>query len=134
MKKVLVAIATALCAAALFAGGIAASGDGGTIVDEGFPCAVLDADGNTVITTNSKLIEFGDKAILRCHAEVPAPDAVVVWNFANTGLECGMGQFGSTENWSDRIGLGGLSQLVCIQALPLPPPGPSASAGYGIGG
>ena len=45
-----------------------------------------------------------------------------------------MGQFGSTQNWSNKVGWNGLSQLVCIQALPLPAPGPSASAGYGIGG
>ena len=46
MKKALVAIATALCAAALFAGGVAASGDGGTVVDSGFACAVFDGNGS----------------------------------------------------------------------------------------
>ena len=45
-----------------------------------------------------------------------------------------MGQFGATENWSDKDRLERPSQLVCIQALPLPPPGPTASSGYGIGG
>ena len=47
MKKVLVAVATAVCAAGLFAGGIAASGDGGTVVDSGFACAILDGNGDT---------------------------------------------------------------------------------------
>jgi hypothetical protein len=129
MKKLVVAVATVLCAGAVLAGGVSANPDAGTVVAEGFACAVLDADGNTVITTNSKLIEFQNKAVLRCSAEVPAPDAVVVWNFANTGLLCGMLQFGATENWSDKIGLGGLSQLVCTQALPLA----DAAAGGGAG-
>ena len=72
MKKALVAIATALCAAALFAGGVAASGDGGTVVDSGFACAVFDGNGILFITTDSTLTEFGSKAMLRCCRE-PAP-------------------------------------------------------------
>ena len=134
MKKVLVAVATALCAAALFAGGIAASGDGGTVVDSGFACAVFDGNGVLFITTDSTLTEFGSKAVLRCQGTGAPARPAVVFNFANTGLECGMGQFGSTQNWSNKVGWNGLSQLVCTQSLPLPPPGPSASAGYGIGG
>ncbi len=131
MKKLLVALAAVCAAGAVMAGGVSANPDAGTVIDEGFACAVLDADGNTVITTSSKLILFQNKAILRCSAEVPAPDAVVVWNFANTGLTCNVGEFGSTENWSDKIGLGGLSQLVCTAAVDAA--GGPAGGGYGIG-
>ncbi len=131
MKKLLVALAAVCAAGAVMAGGVSANPDAGTVIDEGFPCAVLDADGNTVITTDSKLILFQNKAVLRCSATVPRPDAVVIWNFANTGLLCNVGEFGSTENWSDKIGLGGLSQLVCTAAVDAA--GGPAGGGYGIG-
>ena len=131
MKKALVAVATALCAAAFFAGGIAASGDGGTVVDSGFACAVFDGNGNLFITTDSTLTEFGSKAVLRCQGTGAPARPARVFDFANTGLTCGMLQFGSTENWSNKVGWNGLSQLTCIQALPLADAASSAGAGIG---
>jgi hypothetical protein len=133
MKKALVALATALCAAAVFTGGIAASGDGGTVVDSGFACAVFDGNGNLFITTDSTLTEFGSKAVLRCQGTGAPARPARVFDFANTGLECNMLQFGSTQNWSNKVGWNGLSQLVCIQALPLAD-GAATSAGAGIAG
>ena len=67
MKKALVAIATALCAAALFAGGVAASGDGGTVVDSGFACAVF--DGNGIPVHHDRL--DSDRVRLQGRAAVP---------------------------------------------------------------
>ena len=131
MKKVLVAAATAVCAAGLFAGGIAASGDGGTVVDSGFACAIYDGNGVLFITTDSTLTEFGSKAVLRCSGVGAPARPAVVFNYANTGVECAMGQYGSTQNWSNKVGWNGLSQLVCTQSLPLATG--VSSVGYGVG-
>ena len=71
MKKALVAIATALCAAALFAGGVAASGDGGTVVDSGFACAVFDGNGVPVHHDRLDSDRVRPKAMLRCREPAP---------------------------------------------------------------
>jgi hypothetical protein len=116
MKKLLVAVA-AICTAGALAGGVAANPDAGEVVARGFACGILDRDGNTVITTNSVLTQYQNKAVLRCQGDVGGTGPAVYWNFDNTGLSCGMLQFGSTNNWTNKVGYNGLSQLVCTQAL-----------------
>jgi hypothetical protein len=135
MRKLIVAmVASAALVGGVLAGSVAASGDGGTIVASGFECSILDGNGNAFITTNSTLTVFGSKSVLRCSgdgAPYTGPNPPIFWNFGNTGLTCGMLDFGSTENWSDKVGRLGNSQLVCI-GPPTPPTSPS-SGGAGVG-
>ena len=133
MKKLAVAFATLFAVAAVFTG-VAMSGDGGKVVAEEFACGILDGNGNVFITTNSVLIEYQDRAVLRCTgdgAPYTGPNPPKHFNFGNTGLSCGMLQFGSTTNWTDKVGRSGNSQLVC--QTDTRNGDDAASAGAGIG-
>ena len=136
MKKFVVAVATVFVVAAVVAGGVSASGDrGGTLVASGFSCGILDGNGNIYTTTNSELWSFQNRSVLRCQGNngvgtAPNPGPIY-FNFGNTGLSCGMLQFGSTTTWSDKVGYKGDSQLTCYG-----PPNAvdaAASSGAGIG-
>ena len=138
MKKLIVALATVLATvlvAVVFAGGVAARSDGGTLVASGFACGILDADKNVYTTTNSELWLFQNRSVLRCqgnNGNGTAPDpGPIFFNFGNTPISCGMLQFGSTTTWSDKVGYNGDSQLTCYG-----PPNAvdaAASSGAGIG-
>jgi hypothetical protein len=131
MKKVILGMVTALAAAAVFTGTVAA-GDGGTVVAQGFACGILDGNGNVVITYDSILIEYKEKAVLQCEGSVTPAPALRHFNYGNTGLSCGMLQYGSTTWWDDKVGRAGNSQLTCTQPLGNAPDS-AASAGAGIG-
>lgn len=117
MKKLVVAAATVLAAAAITTGVASGSGGGGTILDEGFPCAVLDGNGNSFITTNSQLWLYSNqqqtKLKLLCNGDgAPAP-SLTYFNFANTGILCNVPLAGTTTDWQDKVGRNGNSQLTC---------------------
>ena len=133
MKKFVVAVATVFAVAAVLAGGVSA-GSGGKVVAEGFACGILDGDGTVYITNNSVLIQYQTKAVLQCRGNngngtAPNPGPIF-FNFGNTGLSCGMLEFGSTTSWSDKVGYNGDSQLTCTQLLN---DANAASSGAGIG-
>ncbi len=137
MKKFVVAGVTVLVTmlvAAVFAGGVAARSDGGTLVASGFACGILDASGSVYITTKSELWSFQNRSVLRCQGNNgvgTAPDpGPIYFNFGNTGLSCGMLQFGSTTTWSDKVGYNGDSQLTCYGPAN---PVAAASGGAGVG-
>jgi hypothetical protein len=132
MKKFVIVAATVFAAAAVFTGGIAA-GTGGKVIAEGFSCGILDGAGGVYVTNNSQLILYQTKAVLRCQGNngVGANPGPIFWNNGNTGLSCGMLEFGSTTNWSDKVGYNGDSQLTCTQALDAR--NGDASGGAGIG-
>ena len=129
MKKLVVAVATMFVAAAMVVG-ISSASDGGTLVASGFSCGILDGNGNVFVTNDSELWAYQTKAVLRCEGDgAPAP-SLIHWNFGNTGLTCGMLEFGSTTQWDDKVGRAGNSQLTCTQPLN---DANSASSGAGIG-
>ena len=131
MKKLVVALATVFVVAVVFTG-VAASGDGGKVVASGFPCGILDGNGSVFITTNSTLIEYQTRAVLQCSgdgAPYTGPNPPHYFTFAETGLSCGMLQFGSTTNWVDKVGRSGSSQLTCQTDKAAS----ASSAGAGIG-
>ena len=133
MKKLVVALATVLVASAVLVGGVAASGDGGKLVASGFSCGILDGNGSIFITTNSELWEYQSRAVLRCSgsgAPYTGPNPPKYFNFGNTGLACGMLQFGSTTDWVDKVGRSGSSQLTCQTDKAVDS---ASSAGAGIG-
>jgi len=130
MKKFVVAVATVFAVAAVVAGGVSA-GSGGTVVAEGFACGVLDHNGNIFITYKSVLTRYQNRAVLQCVGDGAGGPGLIHWNFGNTGLSCGMLEFGSTTQWDDKVGYNGNSQLQCIQ--PLNDANGAASAGAGIG-
>jgi len=132
MKKVVVALATVFVVAVVFTGVAASSGGGGKLVGEGFACGVLDGNGNSFSTNNSQLWEYQTRAVLYCSgdgAPYTGPNPPHYFTFAETGLSCGMAQFGSTTDWVDKVGRSGNSQLTCQTAKAAS----ASSAGAGIG-
>jgi hypothetical protein len=135
MRKFIAAAVASAALVGVLAGTVGASGDGGTIIRTGFECAVLDGNGQSFITTNSSLTVFGTKSVMRCTgdgAPYTGPNPPHYFTFAETGLTCSMAEFGSTENWTDKVGRLGNSQLVCI-GPPTPVTAPSGG-GAGVGG
>jgi hypothetical protein len=131
MKKLIVALATVFVVAVVFTG-VAASGGGGKVVAEGFTCGILDGNGNIFTTNNSVLIEYQTRAVLQCSgdgAPYTGPNPPHYFTYAETGLSCGMLQFGSTTDWVDKVGRGGNSQLTCQTAKAAS----ASGAGGGLG-
>jgi hypothetical protein len=135
MKKLVVAAVVVLAAAAIAAGVASGGGGGGTVVASGFACGVLDGNGNVFITTNSTLTVYsnqqGSKAKLRCEGDGAGAPSLTYFNYDNTGITCGMLQFGSTTDWVDKVGYNGNSQLTCTQILDDADSASSAGAGLG---
>jgi hypothetical protein len=135
MKKLAVAAVTVLVAAAISVGVASGSGGGGTVIDEGFACGILDGNGNIFGTTNSELIYYsnqqGSKLVLRCSGYGAPAASLTYWNYGNTGFSCGV-IYGSTTDWSDKVGRNGNSQLTCTLQLENGPDG-AASGSAGIG-
>jgi hypothetical protein len=136
MKKIVVAAAAVLAAAAITAGVASGGGGGGTVVASGFACGVLDGNGNVFNTTNSTLTVYSNqlfsKAVLKCIGDGAGAPELTYFTFDNTGITCGMLQFGSTTNWVDKVGYNGNSQLTCTQVLSGDTV-TTASGGAGIG-
>jgi hypothetical protein len=132
MKKLVVAVATMFVAAVLVSTATADT-KGGTVVASGFACGILDHNGAVYTTFNSTLTLYDSgKAVLQCSGNngVGGP-GVRHWNFGNTGLSCGMLQFGSTLQWDDQVGYNGNSKLTCtIQDVNA---ANAAAAGAGLG-
>jgi len=102
---------------------------------QGFDCAVLDANGSSFITNQSTFFWFASgRATLHCIGLGAGNGTVVNWNFGNTGTECSFGFDGvpPTTTWNDRVSKSGESQLWCDGFLaPTAPSGPTGSAGVG---
>ncbi len=116
MKKLLAAAVVVLAASAVAVGVASGSGGGGTVVDEGFACTILDGNGSGFTTSNSQLILYANqqssKAVLRCWGDGAPAATLTYFNYGNTGLTCGSA-YGSTTDWSDKVGRNGNSQLTC---------------------
>jgi len=133
MKKLAIFGVTMLAVAAVSVG-IASAGSGGTAVDSGFECGVLDGNGDIFTTTDSTLTVFENsrRAVLRCSGwGAPAP-TLTYFNFENTEITCGS-DFGETTNWKDKVGRNGNSQLTCIFDLNGDSPDRVAASRAGLG-
>jgi hypothetical protein len=131
MKKLVAAVAIVLAVGAIASTATAATG--GTVVAEGFACGVFDGNGNIFITTNSTLTVYDSgKVVLKCNGDGAGAPALTFYNYANTGATCGMLQFGSTTNWSNKVGYNGNSQLTCTTFIDQSAPA-AAGGGAGIG-
>ena len=112
MKKLVVAAAT-VALAAVFASGVAAA-TGGTVVASGFACGVLDGNGNVFITYNSTVTAYDSgKVVMKCNGNGAGAPSLTYFNYANTGLVCGIPGYGTTTDWTDKVGYNGNSQLTC---------------------
>ena len=116
MKKLVVTAVTVLAAAAIATGVASGSGGGGTVIAEGFPCAVYDGNGDLFITTNSQLWLYSNqqqtKLKLLCNGDGAGAPSLTYFNFGNTGASCNV--FGiPTTDWQDKVGRNGNSQLTC---------------------
>jgi hypothetical protein len=110
---------TALALVTLLAIGVLAStatATGPVASDQGFACGLFDADGNTVVTSDSFTIWYASgKTYLRCEATVTNDTGQrIEYNFDNTGASCFIGYSGFTTNWKNTIGYNGSSQLTCV--------------------
>ena len=111
-KKIALAFATVLAVAAV--GTTVASASGPTVVASGFACNVFDGNGNLFSTNNSVLTVYDSgKVVLKCNGDGAGAPALTFYNYDNTGVTCGMLQFGSTTDWSNKVGYNGNSQLTC---------------------
>jgi len=136
MKKSIAALAV-IGSALVLAAGVGASSDGGTLIDSGFACNILDGNGNVFVTTASEEWLYEHRVVLRCGgygAPYTGPNPPHYFTFAETGLLCNIGGYGTTEDWVDKVGRGTAkpgqvvynSQLTCT--LELGPSSTSASA------
>jgi len=134
MKKLVIGLVTMLAVAAVFTvfAGAAAPSTPPKMVDSGFPCGVLDGNGNIFVTNNSELWAGSSRAWLRCTGSGAAgpPPHPKTFNFGNTGLSCGMLQYGSTTDWTDTVDYFGKSRLTCYQSITA---SSAASSSAGIG-
>ena len=117
MKKLVVAAATVLAAAAVVTGVAAGSGGGGTLIAEDFGCAILDGNGNSFLASSSQLWIYSNqqqtKVKLLCQGDGAPAASLTYFNYANTGLLCGVPLAGPTTDWQDKVGRNGNSQLTC---------------------
>jgi hypothetical protein len=107
MKKLVIAAATVFATAVVATAAYAS----GPLSDEsGVPCGVIDRGGGSVLTTDSRLIHYASgKVTLRCIAQGTPGSTIEV----TTGFPCGLGEFGSTTDSSNRVGRNGEIQLSC---------------------
>jgi hypothetical protein len=122
MKKFVAAAAmmlvTGIVATAAFASG--------PVSDEQVLCNVIDRGGSTVLTDNGRLIHYASgKVTLRCIAQ-GTPGSTIE---TTTGFLCGLGQFGTTTDSSNRVGKNGEIQLSCTGWSSVTPDAASASGG-----
>lgn len=111
MKKLVALVMVVFAVAAVTT---TATASGPTVVAEGFSCGLLDGNGDTFSTTNSILIAYASgKVVLKCNGDGAAAESLTIFNYENTGLECGMLQYGSTTDWTNKVGKAGNSQLTC---------------------
>lgn len=111
-KKLALAFATVLAVAAV--GTTVASASGPTVVASGFACNVFDGNGQLFSTNNSVLTVYDSgKVVLKCNGNGAGAPSLTFYNYDNTGVTCGMLQFGSTTDWSNKVGYNGNSQLTC---------------------
>ena len=63
------------------------------------------ATAQVFITTNSTLTVYDSgKVVLKCNGDGAGSTSLTYFTFANTGITCGMLQFGSTTDWVDKVG------------------------------
>lgn len=111
-KKIALAFATVFAVAAV--GTTVASANGPTIVSEGFACNVFDGNGQLFVTTNSVVTLYDSgKVVLKCNGNGAGAPALTFYNYANTGVPCSIPGFGLTNDWSNKVGYNGNSQLTC---------------------
>jgi hypothetical protein len=86
MKRLVIAIATVIAAAAMVSTATATD----TFYEtEGFFCGILTPDGFVVTQDSSFVIYASGKAVLKCHAQTDYSGPRVVLSPKNTGVDCG---------------------------------------------
>ena len=131
-KKLLLALSLLAVVGAIAA--TTASASGPTIVDSGFACSVYDGNGNLFSTNNSTLTVYDSgKVVLKCNGNGAGAPSLTFFNFANTGVPCNVGPYGLTNDWSNKVGYNGNSQLTCTTFINTDVAAASAGGGYGIG-
>ncbi len=80
-------------------------------------CGMLDATGIGILYgdgVNISANSVNGNVTLVCHAQGERPELgrPVMWNFDNTGIECGTLD-GSTKNWYEVVSASGKSMLTC---------------------
>lgn len=90
------------------------------VLDRGFACVLFDGNGSGMVTYNSTLTMYandqGAKIVLRCEGNGAGAPKLTYFNYGNTGASCGV-VYGSTLDWSNKVGRNGNSQLTCTLQL-----------------
>lgn len=136
MKKLVVAIATVIAAAAM-----ASSATATDIVyeDSGFLCGMLTPEGFALTVDSSFVIYASGKAVLKCTADTGSRPDRVVLSPKNTGADCGYFSpaTGSVPLpfWKSTHGVNGQSVLTCNGQVDLnASPDPTAASAGGTAG
>jgi hypothetical protein len=131
MKKLVVAIATVIAAAAMVS---SATATGPVYEDSGFLCTILTPEGNLLFTTDSSYVVYASgKAVLKCTAQTEPRSSRVVLGPKNTPADCGY-QFTPLPFWNSVHGVNGQVVLTCNGQVDLNgSPDPARSAGGSAG-
>jgi hypothetical protein len=109
MKKIVIAIATVIAAAAMVSTATAADT---FYEDSGFLCAVLTPEGFALTTDSSFVIYASGKAVLKCKAQTDYSGDRVVLSPKNTRSSCGY-LFIELPFWKSTTGSNGQTMLTC---------------------
>jgi hypothetical protein len=109
MKRLVIAIATVIAAAALVSTATATD----TVFEASeFPCFMLTPEGGAFTTDTSFVIYASGKAVLKCTAQLEPRSERVVLSPKNTGVSCSA--FGvALPFWKSTHGVNGQSVLTC---------------------
>ncbi len=126
MKKLVVAIATVIAAAALVS---TATATGPVFEDSGFACGILTPEGSLLITNDSSYVVYASgKAVLKCTAQTAPRSSRVVLGPKNSEADCGY-LFTPLPFWNSVHGVNGQVVLTCSGQVDLNAPASALSAG-----
>jgi opacity protein-like surface antigen len=127
MKKLVIAIATVIAAAAVVS---SATATGPVYEDSGFLCGILTPEETLIFTYDSSYVVYASgKAVLKCTAQDAPRSKRVVLGPKNTGVDCGY-QFTPLPYWNSVHSVNGQVVLTCNGQVDLNgSPDPARTAG-----
>lgn len=129
MKKLVIAIATVIAAAAMASG---ATATGPAFEDSGFACGIITPVGFVITYDSSFVVYSSGKAVLKCTANTSYSGDRVVYSPKNLDATCGYNGL-ALPNWKSIHGSNGQSVLTCNGHVDLNATDAARSAGGASG-
>lgn len=109
-------VATVGLAALLLAAAASSAQAQAVHIDDTF-CVLLNANGQLVESSAGRIVINNSPnggSSTSCTAKLPNPTGgTIFWNFANTGILCGLDPCGTTDQWQETISSSGNAKLSC---------------------